>query len=175
MGLFGPKKITLTLEKYDYRPGETIKGNVTLKLKKPTVARKLEVTFIGERIERHRDRDAHGHSHTHTVHVPIYDFKIQLDGEKEYFEGTYPFEIKIPLDMSNFLPKSKEENLKQFADEVHKVYNPDGKLSKFIIATKNAEYAITGNPSWPVEWSVKTQLDIPMRFDIGVNQKISLS
>lgn len=33
MGLFGREKITLMLKKYNYTPGETIKGTVTLKLK----------------------------------------------------------------------------------------------------------------------------------------------
>ena len=56
-----------------------------------------------------------------------------------------------------------------------KVYNPQGKLAKFIVANKRAELAVKGYTTWPVEWSVKTQLDIPMRFDIGANQKISLS
>jgi hypothetical protein len=33
MGLFGKEKITLTLEKYDFKPGESIKGTVNLNLK----------------------------------------------------------------------------------------------------------------------------------------------
>jgi len=48
--LFGGEKITLMLEKYNYTTSETIKGTVTLKLKKPTKARKFEVAFIGNKI-----------------------------------------------------------------------------------------------------------------------------
>lgn len=49
MGLFGKEKITLTLEKYDYSPGDKIKGTVNLNLKKPTEARKLYVALIGKK------------------------------------------------------------------------------------------------------------------------------
>jgi hypothetical protein len=179
MGLFESEKMILSLEKNDYKPGEIIKGTVALKLKKPTKARKLEVTFIGERIETHEHThiDEHGHEHTDTdtERVPIYNFKIQLDEEKEYLERTYHFEIKIPLDLSNFLPKSKEEHTKEFADDVHSVYNPEGKLAKFIIATKSAELAIKGNPSPPVEWHVTAQLDIPLRLDVKESQQIVIS
>jgi len=49
MGLFGPPKITMTLEKYNFIPGEIAKGTVKLNLKKPIYARKLLVSLIGVR------------------------------------------------------------------------------------------------------------------------------
>ena len=49
MGLFGAPKITLMLEKYNFNPGEIAKGNITINLKKPTYARKLQVSLIGVR------------------------------------------------------------------------------------------------------------------------------
>ena len=43
------KQIDVTLDKYDYAPGETITGKAILKLKNPTEARQLRVELMGER------------------------------------------------------------------------------------------------------------------------------
>jgi len=101
MGLFGGEKITLMLEKYNYTPGETIKGTVTLKLKKPTKARKLEIAFIGEKIQQSTGmgvgptaKRGHGSDHTY-----LYHFNMPLAGEGEYQEGSWPFELVIPPDV----------------------------------------------------------------------------
>lgn len=42
----------MTLEKYNFKQGEATKGTITLNLKKPTHARKLQVSLIGTRKER---------------------------------------------------------------------------------------------------------------------------
>jgi hypothetical protein len=154
MGLFGGEKITLQLEKYDYAPGDTIKGTVTLNLKKPTNARKLEVAFIGEKIERQtgmgvgptaKDRRKNHHSY-------IYHFEMPLSGEGDYQKGEYPFEIKIPPDV-----RQAEQKL-------------EGKVGTAVSALK----AISGVYS-RVDWYVKAQLDVPMKLDIKKTQKIVLS
>ena len=80
MGLFGPDKITLVLERFNYKPGEVIKGSVKLNLKKPTNARKLEVGLFGERKERTRGHD--GRTTVRTVN--IFDFKVPLGAEGVY-------------------------------------------------------------------------------------------
>lgn len=154
MGLFGKEKITLMLEKYDYAPGDTIKGTVTLKLKKPTNARKLEVAFIGEKIE---GQTGMGIGPTvggrrRTQRVKLHDFRMPLDGEKEYQEGEYPFEIKIP------------ENIHQVDQKL------EGKVGTAVTALK----AISGVHS-RVDWYVKAQLDVPMGLDVKKTQKIVLS
>jgi hypothetical protein len=94
MGLFGKEKITLTLEKYDYKPGDKIKGTVKLNLKKPTKARKLEVSFIGSKTEKQTGmRIGPTTSNTQqTKTMKVYDFTLPLDGEKDYHEEEYPFD-----------------------------------------------------------------------------------
>jgi len=151
MGLFGPEKIILMLEKYSYKPGEIIKGTVKLKLKKSTKARKLEVGLFGERKERTRGHDGK----IYTKNVTIFDFKIPLGSEGEYLTGEYPFEITIP---SNILSLDTRQNL-------------DGKLGAVVDTIS----VLSGQRIYPVEWFVKSQLDVPMMFDVKKEQKIVIT
>ena len=154
MGLFSGEKITLTLQKYDYHPGEKITGVVNLKLKKPTKARKLEVEFIGKQIDTSTGMGIGPTAHKGAGKQArvIYRFNMPLSGEQEYLEGTYPFEIKIP------------ENILQGTQSL------EGKVGTAITALK----AISGVYS-RVEWYVEAQLDVPMSIDIRKTQKIILS
>ena len=81
------------LEKYDYRPTEVIKGTVSINLKKPTQARKLEVALLGKIKTVYRNVSA-GHYSTQTQYQTVYDFKIPLAGEKDYEKEQYQFEMK---------------------------------------------------------------------------------
>jgi len=160
MGLFGSEKITLMLEKYDYKPGERIKGTITLNLKKPTKARKLEVEFIGRRIDKQTNvavgpmvmGGGRRGASSHTQYVTVYSFKMPLDGEKEYQKGEYPFEIKIP------------DNILQ--------NNPtlEGKLGQAATAVR-----MLAGVSSHIDWIVKAELDVPMGLDVKKDQKIILS
>ena len=160
MGLFGKEKITLMLEKYDYRPGETIKGTVTLNLKKPTAARKLEVALIGRKISKQSNMAVgpmvmgggkRGH-HSSTQYQTVYNFSIPLGGDMEYHQGEYPFEIKIPSDILQNNPTL------------------EGKLGQAATAVK-----LLAGVSSRIDWIVKTQLDVPMGLDVKNSQKIVLS
>ncbi|KYK28512.1 hypothetical protein AYK20_01055 [Thermoplasmatales archaeon SG8-52-1] len=154
MGLFGKEKITLKLEKFDYKPGDKIKGTVKLNLKKPTKARKLEVSFIGTKIDKQTGLGigpmANNNRQTRTIKV--YDFTMPLDGEKNYQEEEYSFEIKIP------------EDILQTAQKLN------GKIGTAITAFKT----ISGVYS-RVDWYVKSELDVPLGLDVKKTQKIVLS
>lgn len=154
MGLFGGEKITLMLEKYNYTPGETIKGTVTLKLKKLTKARKFEVSFVGEKIERQTGMGIgptakKGSQYRRT---PLYHFKMPLGGEEEYQKGEYPFEIKIPEDV-----KQAERKL-------------EGKAGTAVSALKTISGIVTR-----VDWYVYAKLDVPMKMDVSKRQSVVLS
>lgn len=159
MGLFGSdNKIILQLERNEYIPGETIKGSVTLKLKKPTKARKLEVALNGIRIDLMRGTHTYGsgpHRHsrpsTEESQEVIYNQTVLLDDEKEYHENTYPFEIPIPLDI---LAEKK----------------PEGRFGAVVEALK-ASVTISSR----IEWSVDVNLDLPLKNDVNTYQKIILT
>jgi len=158
MGLFGPDKIVLNLEKYNYTPGETIKGNIKLNLKKPVQARKLEIAFIGRRVDKQTSASIAGmasgsrHHHSSTNYTTVFDFKMPVAGEKEYQNDEYPFEIKIPSDILQGNPTL------------------EGKFGQAATAIR----MIAGTSS-RIDWFVKAELDVPMKLDIKKSQKVILS
>jgi len=170
MGLFGGEKIILTLENYNFKPGDTIKGNIKLSLKKPVKARKMEVSFIGTRKEQQRVNRGPSHRHgsgmhygtsrttTQTKTVKVFDFTQPLGGEKEYQNESFDFEIKIPSDL---IQQTRTQH--------------EGKLDGALGTAVAIGTALSGRRVYPVEWRVKAQLDIPMKFDVEKSQKIIIS
>ena len=159
MGLFGGEKITLTLEKYDYRPGDTIKGKVKLNLKKPVQARKLTIAFIGKKIQHQSSASvagiamgSSGRKSSHHSSQIIYNFNMPLDGEKEYHNQEYPFEMKIPSDLLQNNPQL------------------EGKLGSAVKA-----FQMMGGVSTRIDWYVNAELDVPMKLDVKKSQKVVLS
>jgi len=160
MGLFGAPKITLMLDKYNFKPGEMIKGKVKLNLKKPVSARKLEVAFIGRMIQKQSAASVAGlaavasgnRARSRTDYTTVFNFKMPLAGEKEYHKEEYPFEIKIPDSIL-------QDNQKT-----------EGKAATAATALK-----VLGGISRHVDWYVKAELDVPMKLDIKNSQKIILS
>ena len=154
MGLFGKEKITLMLDKFNFKPGDTIKGNISLHLKKPMHARKLEVSLIGKR--KTRRRTSRG---SQTYYETIYDFDIPVDGEKEYQNEQYPFEIKIPSDILS--DKTARDQIQDTLEE--KI----GTAGTFVSAMTMGTYRIN--------WEVRAQLDVPMKLDVKNSQDIVIS
>ena len=155
MGLFGPDKITLTVDQNMYKPGDVIKGVISLNLKKPVRARKIEVALLGKVRSTHRDSQGH----VHTEDVTVYEFTVPLDGENDYCNETYHYEIKIQADILQM--NSSSQQLQQKLQE---------KLGTFG--------AILGQMSMrqgPVRWMVHAQLDIPMKLDVKKTQDIVIS
>ena len=152
MGLFGPEKITFTLEKYDYKPGEKINGSVKINLKKPTNARKLEIALIGKRKTTTRRGNQ-----TQTNYQTVYNFRVPLGGEQEYQNGEYNFSIPIPNDIL------QEKSQRQVINE--QLEEKLGAAGSFIGAI-----AMGGHSR--INWSVHAQLDVPMKLDIKKSQDI---
>jgi len=153
MGLFGKEKITLMLDTYNFKPGDTIKGNVTLSLKKPVKARKMSVSFVGQRRERYRDRNG-----THYRTTNVFSFNMPLGAEREYQNDRFDFEIKIPSDI---LQQTRAQGTPQL----------DGALGKAVAVGA----ALSGSRYYPIEWLVYAKLDVPLKFDVDKSQKIILS
>jgi hypothetical protein len=151
MGLFGPEKMILKLENINFFPGEKIKGTVSINLKKPLQARKLQVGLYGVRKERYRGSDGK----TQTKTTTVYDFVIPLGQEGEYQKGDYSFEIPIPNDILMIGTRQRQE----------------GKLG----AIADIANALGGQSYYPVEWLVKSNLDLAMKFDVSKEQKIVIA
>ena len=159
MGLFKKEQISLMLDKLDYISGEKIKGTVKLHLKKPLTGRKLEVSLIGMRVEKQSSlavapmiASGGRHHHSNTHYQVVYKFDIPLDGEKEYHNQEYPFEIPIPQDLLSGNPTI------------------EGKMGQAATAVR-----MLAGVSSRIDWSVKAQLDVPKKLDIKRAQKIVIS
>ena len=88
----------------------------------------------------------------------IYDFKQQLDSEKEYSQGgEYRFEMKIPADILGIGPQA-----------------PEGKLGQ-VLKVGQTVAAITGAiPRRRLQWHLLAKLDIPGGLDISKKVDITI-
>lgn len=149
MGLFGPPKITLNLEKVNFSPGEVAKGNIKINLKKPTYARKLLVSLIGTR------RVRRGNS---WQWQKVYDFDMPVSGEKEYQENVIRFELPIPKDILN--PATSQQAIQDTLEDKL------GKAGSLISAMSIGRGT--------TKWKIRAQLDIPQKLDVKTDQDIQI-
>ncbi len=149
MGLFGPPKITLTLEKFSFNPGEKAKGTIALNLKKPTYARKLFISLIGTRRERHGNK---------THWRKVYDFDMPVSGEKEYQKENITFELPIPPDILN--PKTQQEAMQNALED--KLGSAGSLIGAMTVGRGHTK------------WKIQAQLDVPKAFDVKTHQDIQL-
>jgi hypothetical protein len=149
MGLFGPPKLTLMLEKYNFKPGETAKGAVTINLKKPEYARKLKISLVGVRKVRRGNK---------WQWQKIYDFDMPISGEKEYQKENVPFELKIPPDILD--PRTSQQAIQDSLED--KLGAAGSLISSVAVGTGKTE------------WKIKAQLDIPKKLDVKASQDIQL-
>jgi hypothetical protein len=145
---FGKKQIEVIIEKYNFSLGESIKGTIKLALNKPTHAKALKVGLIGERLTN-TTRVQGGKVRPEQKKEHVFNFEMPLDGEKEYLQGEYNFEIKIPTNLSQNLP---------------------GGLTGDVLKTIQI---IAGNKS-NVYWYVIAKLDIAMGIDVSKKVQVNI-
>lgn len=164
LSFFKRDQIQITLDKYAYAPGETIKGSVGLRLKQAVHAKQLTVALLGLRIV-HKGGIAVGpvrvgnqgpQTHVYT----IYNFEMPLDGEAAYFHELYPFEIKIPSDIL----QSAQQN---FHSTLTGLGNTLAEIAQVMEQLRLSDAR--------VEWSVEAKLAIPLKVDVVGSQKIVIS
>jgi len=143
---FGKGRIEVFLEKYNFSPGETIKGRISLKLKKPTRAKALKVGLVGEETKREFEKT----SGTRQTKTHFFDFEMPLDGEKEYLEGEYNFEIKIPAN-------------------VLQTPTPGGAVGDIIKGIQ-----LLSGKDIRISWYVIAKLDIPSGFDVSKKVQVNI-
>ena len=142
---FGKGKIEVFLEKYNFSPGGTIKGRLSLKLKKPIRAKALKVGLIGEKTSTEFGSKGSKRSTTH-----FFDFEMPLDGEKEYLEGEYNFEIKIPAN-------------------VLQTPSPGGAVGDIVKGIQ-----LLSGKDVRISWHVIAKLDIPSGLDISKKVQVNI-
>jgi hypothetical protein len=168
---FSKGKIDIAIQKSHYAPGDIISGNVALTLKKPVKAKEVSISLIGEEIttggggkvgwgggRTSGGVGTMGGGAGSTNIERIYDFKQQLDSEKEYSQGgEYRFEIGIPADVLGMGPQM-----------------PEGKLGQVLKVAQTAA-AMTGAISRRrLQWYLLAKLDIPGGLDISKKVDITI-
>jgi len=165
--MFGKGKINIAIQKTYYAPGDIISGDVALTLKKPVKAREVSISLIGE----HRTTQTTpriggtmgggGMSTSTTMNtVRIYDFKQQLDSEKEYSQGReYHFEIKIPADTLSMRPQMPGQ---------------EGKLGQVLKVAQTAATITGAIPFQRIKWYLSAKLDVPGGLDISKKVDITI-
>ncbi|MCJ7669040.1 MAG: hypothetical protein MUO61_00785 [Dehalococcoidia bacterium] len=106
--------IDIAIQKFNYDPGDIISGDVALTLKKPVKVSELSISLIGEQWIRQEQaaesRSILGYGKSRSISTNkncVYEFKQQLDSNKEYSQGQqYHFEIKIPAAIPGKRPQT---------------------------------------------------------------------
>lgn len=164
--MFSKGKIDITIQKNHYAPGDIISGNVSLTLKKRVKAREVSISLIGEHKTTQTTTGVGGpmggggmSMSTTTKTVRIYDFKQQLDSEKEYNQGReYHFEIKIPADTLSMRPLTSEV---------------ESKLGQVLKVAQTAAAMTGAIPFQRIKWYLLAKLDVPGGLDI--NKKVDIT
>ena len=151
--MFGKGKIEVAISKTHFAPGDTISGKVALTLKKPVKAKEVSISLVGEQTTTRGGGLAGGERKEQKER--FYNFKVSLDGEKEYSQGReYPFEIKIPADIL-----SARGQLPQ----------PGGAAGQaFKIAQAVAGAGIS------TKWYLQAKLDVPHGIDIKKETHVTI-
>jgi hypothetical protein len=171
---FGKGKIDILIQKTNYVPGDTISGNVVLTLKKPVKAEEVSVSLIGEEVTtggggtvgwsagRTWGKTGGGGTIGGGQGSPtierIYDFKQQLDGEKEYLEGReYHFEMKIPADILGIGAQT-----------------PEGALGQVLKVAQTVATVTGATARKRLKWYLSAKLDIHGGLDISKKVDITI-
>jgi hypothetical protein len=158
--MFGKGKINIAIQKSHYAPGDIISGNVSLTLKKPVKARGVSISLIGEQITTRGGGIMSGGQTSATQRVRVYDFKQQLDSEKEYSQGgEYSFEIKIPADTVSMRPLVPEQ---------------EGKLGQVLKVAQTAATMTGAIPFQRIKWYLLAKLDVPRGMDVSKKADITI-
>jgi hypothetical protein len=147
----GLGKVSVSLDRVVFKPGDTIRGRMSFSLKEPTPARRIAVGLYG----RQRVVSTGMNNGTRTASHRVDDvFKLERDlaGEDLYTAGDHPFEIVIP---SYVLSGARG------------VQPPEGALGDMLRVIS----FLSPNKQFPVEWEIRAFVDLPFK----INPKASMS
>ena len=151
-----PGKMVIVPEKFNYTAGETIKGKLTLTTKKPIKATSLKVSLVA--VEKTSSVQRTGSSMKKSTNTKtVFNFEMPLDGEKEYNNAEYDFEIKIP------------ENVMQRTNQMPDIGGGLG------TALKAAKYLTSGQTSNQIIWHLLGDLNIPGGRDIANKVQLNIT
>lgn len=156
---FGVGKIEVSIPKKNYSPGEEIKGNLLLTLKKPARARGVFIKIFAE--QRFREVQSQGGKQsTSDVMRVVYTFQEALDSEREYevtsTPVSYPFTLLVPGSANS---ATAEPSL------------PFGNLQ---ISMGGFSLGPGAGPIGPAQWYLEGFLDVPLAVDVKAKLALNI-
>lgn len=141
----GVGKLELSLDRFDFRPGDSIVGTVRLALTEPMEAKRLIVSVVGTRERVGYEKDSAGHKRQTRDTEILWEFERELAGARTYRDQEYRFDIAIPSD-------------------VHRqaVIQSSGIIGDIARVVQSA----TSSGRMPARWRVLAELDIPWKRNI---------
>ncbi|MFH1751548.1 MAG: hypothetical protein ABH821_01255 [archaeon] len=144
--------IELSLPKSNLAFGETIEGNLKLKLKKEKQARQLKVSIIAEKQVRQYSGVIGTGKSSGSRNEKLFTVDVILDSEKTFPSGEKNYSFKLQVPFENSIPK-----------------DATGTLGT---AVKGLQM-LSGQTS-QIKWFVEGVLDVPKGKDISKRIQVSV-
>lgn len=149
----GVGTMQISLDRFDFRPGDTVAGTVKLALSEPMDAERLVVELLGTRERVSYEKSAAGGQSQKTHTETLCHLERELDGARSYFNESYSFELAIPRDIDKSASVTDAGVL--------------GDVARVVQSVTNAHYL-------PAGWRVVATLDIPWKRNITKKVDISV-
>ena len=142
--------ISILLDKYQFNRGDKVTGKITVNLKKIIHAEKLTVSLkaVKDTMKRSNNFTQQGMQNQSTDQLAvIFNFEMPIDGEKDYLQQEYPFELSIPANADTGM------------NSLNPVASVIGQVAENVLLGASINSRVT--------WSVHTKLYIPGKLGLS--------
>lgn len=149
----GVGTLQIALDRFDFRPGDTVAGKVKLELTEAMDAERLVVRLIGTRERVSYEKNATGRQ-SQTKHTEtLCDIERELDGARSYLDQDYRFELAIPSDLDKGAKITQDGVL--------------GDVARVVQSVVSAHHM-------PAAWRVEVTLDVPWKRNVSKKVDITV-
>lgn len=148
----GVGSVHLDLHRFDFHPGDTIRGTLRIELTEDTPAKRVVVALIATRRRTRYEKRSSGGSGQTIYTEQLYALERKLAGAGTYKVGHYPFELVVPSDAVHGNPEIRSDG---WIGDVARV------VSSIASATQGAiTWRLVGFVDVPWRRNVKTTVDL---------------
>ncbi len=148
------EKLTISLKKSEYRPGEEIIGKIDFKTKKSIRAKSFKLVFVAEKIIITPSNDG-----PRRQKYEVYSKEKNLGGEKEYASESHSFIFHIPEDIFNKIENWKD---KKYYEKSKAIIEKLG-LQNFASFEEYEKFYIKARFDIPLGIDIKNQVEFKIK------------
>ena len=149
----GVGTMQVSLERFDFRPGDVVAGTVKLALNEPMDADRLVVRLVGTRERVSYEKSPTG-GQSQTKHTEkLCDLERELDGSRSYLNEGYSFELALPRELDKSADVAQGGVL--------------GDVVRVVQSVQNAHYL-------PAVWYVEATLHIPWKRNVSKKVEVTV-